>query len=366
MTDFITNIFHSEGNPRNSEGSMVQLQDGRILFIYTRYNSTSWSDEAHADLVAITSSDGGKTWSDWRVVIKNRAQNVMSVSLLRLQNGRIALVFPEKSIKDRGLLDKQPNDPGIIDCRPYISFSDDEGLTWTKPEDMTKYPPIYIVGNNDRLIQLSTGRLIYPIAIHHLTPFKPGSTSPYSSHQRSETYFLISDDQGLTWRESKQCCYPPQDLTSGLREPGVVELSDGSVMAWFRTNSGSQWKAFSHDGGDSWSAAQPAPEFLSMESPLSIKRNPWTKELVAVWSDLNPKHGIVPQEGSWNRTPLVIARSSDEAKTWTRHRLLEKEPDHGYCYISMLFASNGLILSYCCGGGKDSAVLQDLRVRRIE
>ena len=62
----------------------------------------------------------------------------------------------------------------------------------------------------------------------------------------------------------------------------------------------------------------------------------------------------------------MIARSTDEGKSWHDHRILEKEPDHGYCYISMLFDDNALLLAYCCGGGKDSIVLQDLRIRRIE
>ncbi len=363
MEDVVTNLFHGEGNPRNSEGAFVKLKDGRLMFVYTRYNRNSYDDGGEAEIVAITSADGGRSWSDWRLVIPNRAQNVMSVSLLRLQDGRIAMAYAEKRYKDRQLVEKWPNDKGILDCRPFICFSSDEGETWTTPQDVTQYPPVYMVLNNDRLVQLSSGRIIIPVAIHHLTG---GGGLIENVHNRAETYFFLSDDGGATWREARQCCYPPQWMDSGLREPGVIELADGRVMAWFRTNVGRQWKAFSSDGGETWTAAVPADEFPSQESPLSVKRNPKTGELFAVWCDIDPRWGIQPTPESWQRTPLVLARSTDDGQSWHSHRLLETAPDHGFCYIAMLFDDDALLLAYCCGGGKDGIVLQDTRIRRIQ
>ncbi len=368
MQDSITNINHEGSNGRNSEGAFIKLNDGRILFIYTRYNTTNWGDGAKADLVSITSSDGGKTWSDWKMVVKNEAQNVMSVSLLRLQDGRIAMAYLEKSFKDRQLKEKLEGDPGVIDCRPFFCTSSDEGETWTKPVDVCKVPPMFIVLNNDRLVQLKSGRLIIPVSIHHtITPERKNGKWDFGRFfQRSETYFYLSDDNGENWREAQQCCYPPQWLSSGLREPGVIELNDNRVMAWFRTNNVSQYKAFSNDGGETWSAAEPAREFPSVESPLSMKRDPKSGELVAVWCDRDPRWGINPTGESWGRTPLVIARSKNNGASWYGHRIIEDAPDHGFCYIAMLFDDDALLLAYCCGGGKDGIVLQDTRIRRIQ
>ena len=95
--DCIYNLPHGEGNPRNSEGSFVKLNDGSIMFAYTRYRGNSWDDHATADIVAIKSADGGRTWSDYSILQPNRAANVMSVSLLRLQDGRIMFMFLEKT-----------------------------------------------------------------------------------------------------------------------------------------------------------------------------------------------------------------------------------------------------------------------------
>ena len=78
-----------EGNPRNSEGDFIQLNDGRILFVYTRFTGSA-SDHGAAFLAARVSTDAGETWSaEDTVILPNEGgMNVMSVSLLRLRAGR--------------------------------------------------------------------------------------------------------------------------------------------------------------------------------------------------------------------------------------------------------------------------------------
>ena len=351
----VYDLLHSPGNPRNSEGSFVRLKDGRIMLVYTRYLGVRGGDHSTADLVALFSSDNGRSWGGEKVVVKNDAVNVMSASLLRLQDGRIALAHIKKSLIP-GI--SCSGDVEVCDCRPFIRFSEDEGESWSDPIDICNYPSAtYMVLNNDRLVQLSSGRLIVPVAHHHVC-------AKGAMAGRAEGFFFLSDDGGATWRESKECCYGPQWLTSGLREPGVIELADGSVMAWWRTNSRCHYKAFSRDGGESWSTPVPAPEFIGPEAPLSMKRDPETGILYAIWNDWSPERSVRFQTGVWGRTPLVIARSSDEGKSWTNHYVIESEPDHGYCYTAMLFQGQGeLLLEYCCGGGPGQIPLYDSRLR---
>src|SRR5690554_1515833 len=97
----------SENNPRNSEGDFINLNDGRILFVYSHYTGESTSDHAPAYLAGRISEDGGKTWSpDDEVILQNEGKmNVMSVSLVRLQNEDIALFYLRKNSTE--------------DCIPY-------------------------------------------------------------------------------------------------------------------------------------------------------------------------------------------------------------------------------------------------------
>ena len=348
----VWNIPHGPGNPRNSEGSFVKLRDGSILFVYTRYSGSSSHDNASADLYKMVSADGIH-WSAPECLVRNTGQNVMSVSLLRLQDGRIALLYLRKSIYP-GLSPEK-----FVDCRAWISFSADEGKTWTPEKDTVNLPACYHVVNNDRLIQLSGGRLLYPAAEHR---FRPDRTDLHGTAR-----FFFSDDGGESWRESAMSCIAPHWLESGFREPLTVELADGRVMAYFRTDGGCHWKAWSEDGGDHWSEPQMAPEFQAPDSPLSIKRDPVSGDLLACWNDHDPRRSVFfDQDSSWGRTPLVIARSQDEGKTWTGHQILEDAPDHGFCYIAMLFDRADLYLAYCCGGGAESMVLQDLRIRKLD
>ncbi|WP_418393045.1 sialidase family protein, partial [Victivallis lenta] len=154
------------GNPRNSEGGFVTLRDGRILFVYTRYCGESRDDHAPAELAARISTDGGRSYlPDERIIVPNEGRNVMSVSLLRLADGRIALVYLRKSGGD------------ACDCRPYLRTSSDEGESWSAPADIIGLPGYFVV-NNDRLIQLSSGRLLLPAAFHRYCRNAQGRVEP--------------------------------------------------------------------------------------------------------------------------------------------------------------------------------------------
>ena len=338
------------GNPRNSEGGFVTLRDGRILFVYTRYYGESWDDHAPAELAARISTDGGRSYlPDERIIVPNEGRNVMSVSLLRLADGRIALVYLRKSGGD------------ACDCRPYLRTSSDEGESWSAPADIIGLPGYFVV-NNDRLIQLSSGRLLLPAAFHRYCRNAQGRVEPGA---RGIVLFYASDDGGASWRELPEWILPPRQLDTGFQEPGAVELADGRIFACFRTGDGAQYTARSEDGGEHWSDPVRNEAFPSPAAPLSMKRNPSTGELFAVWDDLSPERKIPRTPESWNRTPLVLARSSDGGKSWHGHIELENAPDHGYCYTAMHFTGDALLLGYCSGGGT-SGVLQTLTLARLE
>lgn len=336
--------------PRSSEGDFITLADGRILFAYTRFEGSS-SDHGRAVIAARVSGDGGRTWPlRDRVLIETEGQmNVMSVSLLRLADGRIALFYLIKN--------------GPHDCRAYMRTSQDEARSFTRPT-LCVPAPGYFVTNNDRVVQLSTGRLVVPGA-YHRRRLDATEDLPGSSDGRGIAMFFLSDDAGNTWREAKDWWALPERSSSGLQEPGVIELADGSLSAFCRTDRGRQWGMASRDGGDTWSTPKPMC-FESPCAPLSIKRMPGG-QLLAVWCDHSGRFGMPIEESRHGRNPLVSAVSDDEGKTWTSHRPIETDPRGRFCYIAIHFPDKAsVLLAYNAGGSRpEQTAWGALRIRRV-
>ena len=342
----VLDIEASKENPRNSEGAFVTLKSGRILFLYTRFYGGG-ADESPARIVSVCSDDAGRTWDRQpRVVVENAGrQNVMSVSLLRLQSGGIALFYLIKN--------------SLHDCRPWMRLSTDEAQTWSAPELVVDAPG-YFVLNNDRVIQLSTGRLIVPVAFHRARRSDPRDHRSFDG--RAIALWYLSDDEGQTWREANDWWTLPVARRSTLQEPGVVELAGGNVLTWVRTDLGAQWGCVSTNAGLSW----PPPTATSLKSPLSpasIKRLPGSADLLAVFNDHS---GAFPfPEGK--RTPLVAAISSDSGRTWPVRKLLEDDPNGVYCYTAIHFVEGAVLLGYFDFRALTRDPLANrLRLRRLE
>ena len=236
------------GNPRNSEGDFIHLKDGRWLFIYTHFTGGA-SDHAKALLASRESSDGGKTWSDKdRLVVANEGGfNVMSVSLLRLKSGEIALFYLRKN--------------SLRDCRPVLRLSRDEAKTWSDPIECITDEIGYFVLNNSRVIQLAGGRIVMPTSLHNFdgNQLQPGRIVVY-----------LSDDAGSSWRRSRTLLDKDASGTRiNLMEPGVAEVSQNQMLMVIRTKLGCQYFSDSRDQGETWTTPRPST-LLSPEAPATL------------------------------------------------------------------------------------------------
>ncbi|MEP6670092.1 MAG: sialidase family protein [Chthoniobacter sp.] len=338
----VLNIEPTKENPRNSEGSFVRLKSGRVLFYYSQFYGGA-EDGSPARIVAIHSDDAGRTWSAPQVVLENTAgNNVMSVSLLRLASGKLAFFYVLKN--------------SWLDCRPYVRFSTDETATWSEPKLIVAAPG-YFVLNNDRVVQLSTGRLVVPVAFHRSHLADPQSSKSFDPRAIAMWYY--SDDEGQTWQESPSWWTIPVRSGSGLQEPGLVELADGKLFSWARTDQGAQYGFTSTDAGKNWSAPAPT-EMKSPTSPASIKRLPGSASLLAVYNDHSGRFPFPIKR----RTPLAVAVSSDGGQSWPNAKLIEEDPASWYCYTAIYFVDDAVLLAYCAGDAKVGP-LNRLRIRRI-
>lgn len=336
------NVEPSKEHPRNSEGSFATLKSGRVIFVYSQFYGGA-ADESPARLVKIHSDDQGRTWSDPVTVVENTGgNNVMSVSLLRLASGKLAMFYCLKN--------------SWLDCRPHMRLSTDDGETWSDAR-LIQQAPGYFVLNNDRVIQTSKGRLIVPVAFHRSRGTDPHSSRSFDA--RAIAMWLYSDDEGATWTESSSWWAMPVHSGSGLQEPGVVECADGSIFSWCRTVNGGQWGFRSADAAKTFSPPEPT-EMKSPNGPASIKRLPGSDDLLAIYNDHSGKFPFPPKK----RNPFVAAISTDGGKTWPQRKLIESDPDGLYHYTAIHFIGDAMLIGYCAGDSKVGA-LNRLRIRRI-
>lgn len=227
--------------PRRSEGDIIQIREDLLLLVYTKFHG-DYYDHSPATLVKRISTDRGKSWSEEvEFIDRGNSLNVMSASLLKLNDNTIALFY----------LIKNSN----TDCYPVVRFSSDNAETWSEPIACIKPQSGYFVMNNSRAIQLSTGRIIIPVSKHS---FKNGEFQGDGT-----IYCYYSDDLGKTWHQGKPV--PSAQKKLFFQEPGVIELLNGDVLMYIRTNGGWQYYSYSKDKGYSWSKVTAS----TLQSPLS-------------------------------------------------------------------------------------------------
>lgn len=342
-------------NPRNSEGAFLKLNSGRLLFLYGRFVSSEkkYMDEAeggdyqYGDIAQIYSDDEGETWSSPEVLFRASdigAVNLSSVSLLRLHSGEIALFYLIKN--------------GMDDCRPVVRLSQDEAESWGNPIHCSDSKAYWVV-NNDRVIQLKSGRVIVPACLHTIT---------FSDHARfvqpqavqtecsnGVDYVFYSDDNCRSWNRSANGVELLSNHSiTGLQEPGCIEKLDGTLWFYARTDLGRQYEFFSSDKGETFSLSEPSI-FTSPCAPLSMKRCPNGK-LLAVWNPVpfyQTRNNPDKQYGCYGgRSPLVYAVSDDDGMSWGEPIELERNEYGAYQYATIFFTEKKVFLAYSVLGSE--------------
>ena len=90
----------------------------------------------------------------------------------------------------------------------------------------------------------------------------------------------------------------------------------------------------------------------------------WTKRAISGGVKYRESR-LANSKAGWGRTPLVMATSKDDGKTWTEPVVIEDDPDHGYCYVAIHFCQDFVLLAYCAGGPADGICLARTVIRKI-
>jgi len=308
----------SREQPKHSEGSLIQMADGRMLFFWAEFleidsldpadrpadtglRKAAYTDDGYARISAMESMDGGQTWSTPWVVADDRDAkiNCIAPAAAVLPDGRIMLVY---SWRSGGIYDGKM---GSAERR--IRLSSDGGIRWTSPMRITPERG-YHTGAHDRLRILRSGRIIIPCH----TILKPGTD------QEMAVYTAYSDDCGKSWKHSNILIEPRKRR---LEEGCLVEREDGSLLMIMRTYLGQGFYAESFNDGETWE--KPYPSGVVASAAPTCLHALFGGRLLMIWNpDFNP---AIPWSRGY-RCPLLLAISSDGGRRWGLPMALETDP----------------------------------------
>jgi len=274
---------------RSKAGTILAFAEGR----------RSVSDQASNVLVLRRKLRGLKAWEDMQVVVHDEPNSLNNPCVLASKSGRIWMMYQRypKGFNERTAA---PGFDTEKSCLSYVIHSDDDGKSWSKPEDISSA----VKGTTNRSdasgpgcgIELSgpehKGRLIFP--------FNEGGEGHY------DVFCVYSDDNGKNWKRGRDA---PKTKGTQPNETQVVELKDGSILMNCRNQAAGRFRlqCRSGDGGVTWDTATPREDLVDpvcQGSIISLGDRAGT----LVFS--NPNDPKVRQNGK-------IRTSLDGGKTWS-------------------------------------------------
>jgi sialidase-1 len=288
-----------------TKGTVIAVCEGR---------KNGRSDTGDIDLLFRRSADGGKTWSEQKLIWDD-GPNTCGNPCLVVDNETdiIWLLSTHNPGPDheKEIIDGKSTGTRTV----WLIHSDDDGCSWSEAVEITssvKQPDWtwYATGPGAG-IQLTKGehkgRLVIPC--DHIE----AETKKYYSH------IIYSDDHGKTWKLGGST---PQDM---YNECEVVELHDGRLMLNMRNydrEKKDRAYSFSDDGGLNWSDVRHDSSLIDPICQASIRRYDNSAKSYLLFSNAASTN---------KRLNMTVRLSYDDGKTWPISKRLYSGPSAYSC-----------------------------------
>ena len=284
-------IFEKAPFPSCHASTIVEHEQGKLMAAWFGGKA-----EGAKDVEIWASTFDGKAWSKPTIVGTEPGQPCWNPVLFKSAQGTLLLWYKAGP--------KPDNWTG------YVRTSADSGKTWSKPEMM----PSTLMGPvRAKPIQLANGTIL--------------AGTSWESYQNWVPFVDRSTDGGKTWKRSNP--FPVPGKFNQI-QPTLFEAKDGKIVALMRSrNPRAICRAESKDGGETFSAA----EETQLANPSAGIDCVKTKD-GDVFLIYNPNAVL--------RTPISLARSPDDGKTWKKVADLETEPGE-YSYPAIIESSAGTL-----------------------
>ena len=240
-------------------------------------------------------SDDGYVWNErFLIMASTEEYSVAPDSLLTLNNK--TMLFYVRFVRF----------DSIQEASVWLTESMDNGISWTNDRRVDSGHFSYTVGTY-QVLTLRNGTLIFPMS--WLVRYDRGLVWGAG--------FLRSDDGGNSWFDigtiSDVSGFPIG--WTGFDEPCAVELNDSSLYCLLRSSEKWHMASRSYDCGLTWTIPQIVPEMNAVDTtPAIVRVN--DSLVVAAW--INRSSKVL-------RSPLALACSFDDCKTWNLTRIVEAD-----------------------------------------
>ncbi len=283
--------------------AIIATQEGTLL-AFAEGRKYSGSDSGDIDLVVRRSEDGGQTWSALSVIWDDGGNTCGNPApVVDPATGRIHLLSTWNHGDDTiGMINQGTSNDTR---RVFHLFSDDDGLTWSKPEEITSQAKNeewgwYATGPCHG-IAISAGKYQGRLVI-------PCDCIEIGAGRKQYSFVIWSDDHGKTWEYG-------ETLVNG-NECTVAETSDGRLVLNMRNPGTFRMLACSEDGGQTWSKSEENRDLIDPVCQGSMLNALVDGEHMLYFSNA----------ASSTRDHMTVKKSSDNGKNWDSGILIYDGP----------------------------------------
>ena len=316
-----------------TRGTLLAFAEGRKTL----------GDQSQNQIVLKRSTDGGKSWLPLQLIAQDGASSLNNPQAVVVgKTGRVLLMYQRYPPGRReGNVATGLTDTNI--CTSWITQSDDDGVTWSAPRDLTaqikRATATSLASGPGIGIELRRG----PHAGRLIMPFNEGPAGKW------HVFAAFSDDGGASWKSGE----PAPNTGKGFgNEVQMAELNDGSVLLNARNQGGAKLRkvATSRDGGATWSSLKDDAQLPEPVCQASLLRYP---KIGAPEKDVllfcNPA-------SQTKRTTGTVRLSRDDGRTWPVSRVLYPGSFAYSCMapqsdgsVALIFERDGCSrIAFCC------------------
>jgi hypothetical protein len=230
------------------------LQDGRLACVMR----TGMSHVGPGEISISYSSDKGRTWSPYEILVKSDGFfDKRDPSLGQTASGDLLLVYGVyDAYRDGGTrnLDENGNEPGAEDPVTYRPMemirSTDNGHSWREPQALEYDLGGVYLKPHGQMHCLRDGSMAFNARGYY--PYKMYDANPDLPERVS--FIFRSFDEGRTWTQQS-------DILFDCTESGFIQLKEDHLLGYCRYNQKPAVIAHSYDLGQSWDDAEaPFPD----------------------------------------------------------------------------------------------------------